>query len=77
MKQVVDRPKAPAAGALEAKKGAEEAGWVETGRGRVEQVENDSNDKSEEHCGGATSGGCHADVGAHCLSEASLRAQES
>jgi hypothetical protein len=72
----VHRPEASAAGALDAKKGIEEAGGIEAcGRG-IEKEKNDSKKDKGERPTKAPGGGCHADAGAHCLSEASLRPHE-
>lgn len=40
MEELVERPEAPAAGALAAEEGREETGRVEAGRGGIEEEEN-------------------------------------
>jgi hypothetical protein len=72
----VHRPEASAARTLDAKKGFEEAGRIETRRRGIEKEENDSADEKEQGSANVTGRGCHADAGAHCLSEASLRPHE-
>jgi len=77
VKELVHRPEAPAAGTGAAEDRCEEAGRIEGRRRGIEEEENDSADEKDQGSANETAGGCHADAGVHCLSEASLRAQEA